>query len=251
MGQQRALGLVQQGHRLGQSLVQRRRAQAATHHQHPQRPTAVFEALQRRGQVFDLGAHRVAGDHAQLGLARRFTVKTEGHLVGHRQQALVAHQQGRIGVDQHQRFAQQRGHQAAGEADVSAHAKHGIRLAFANNLQTAPERAEQTQAAGQRVHQALATQAAERDVVHRDAARRHQLVFHAVGGTEPADRPATRLHFLGDSETGDDVATGTGGHDDEVLGAHARPPLISCRFSISIRSTIANATMFIKMAEPP
>src|SRR5439155_20262054 len=34
-------------------------------------------------------------------------------------------------------------------------------------------------------------------------------------------------------------------------GAHARPPRMSCLFSISIRSTIANATMFITIADPP
>jgi hypothetical protein len=59
-------------------------------------------------QGFDLGAHRVAGDDGVLRALRRRTVEAEGHAVGQRQQPLVGQQQRGVGVDQHQRLAQQR-----------------------------------------------------------------------------------------------------------------------------------------------
>ena len=59
------------------------------------------------------------------------------------------------------------------------------------------------------------------------------------------------LHLARDREAGDHMAAGAGGHDDEVARRHARPPRISCRFSTSTRSTIASATRFITIAEPP
>jgi hypothetical protein len=81
-------------------------------------------------------------------------------------------------------------------------------------------RREQPQHAAQRVRQPLAAQAGEGDGVHGDAAGRHQLVFHAGGGAQPAHRPATALHFGGDGQAGDDVAAGAGSDDEEVFGAH-------------------------------
>lgn len=36
-----------------------------------------------------------------------------------------------------------------------------------------------------------------------------------------------------------------------VRATHARPPRINCRFSISTLNTIANATQFIRIADPP
>ena len=59
-----------------------------------------------------------------------------------------------------------------------------------------------------------------------------------------------RDHLARDGQARDHVATRAGSDDDEVP-AHARPPRISCRLSMSILITIASAIMFITMAEPP
>ena len=168
-----------------------------------------------------------------------------------RQQRLVAHQERRVGVDEHEGAVQQRGHQPAGETHVAAHAEHRVRAARADDALALPERDQHPQAAGQRVQQTLAAQAGEADRVDRDAARRHELVLHAGRRAEPADAPAARLHFTRDREPRDHVTPGAGRHHDEVPRAHARPPRISCRFSISTRNTTASAIRFIMIADPP
>ena len=54
-----------------------------------------------------------------------------------------AMQQLGVGVDQHQRLAQQRGHPAPREADVAAHAQHRVGAARTQDAQAGAERAEQ------------------------------------------------------------------------------------------------------------
>ncbi|CAD5370523.1 hypothetical protein RA210_U130011 [Rubrivivax sp. A210] len=223
-----ALARRQQRQRGRQGLVEHLGAQAAAHHQQAQRAAAAGPARIRFSQSLDLGAHRVAGDDGILGLLRGDTGKAEGDAVGHRQQTLVGQQQRRIGIHQQQRLVQQRGHQPARKADIAAHAQHRVRAAAAQDLQTIPEGLEQAQAAGGRVQQALAAQAAEGDGVQRDAAPGHELVLHAVARAQPADGPAAARHLLGDGQAGDDVPTRSRGHDDEM--AHARPPRMSALF---------------------
>jgi hypothetical protein len=194
-----------------------------------QRTFAAGEALGRRRQRLDLGAHRVAGDHRGLGPRRGSTVEAERHLVGHRQQRAVAHQQGRVGVHQHQRPTEHRRHQPAGEADITAHAEHGVGRARAEDADAVPERLQHAHAAGQRLHRPLAAQPAEADAVEHDAGARHEAVLHTLPSAEPAHRPAARLHLPGHREAGNDVPAGARGHDHEVRH-YARPPRISCRF---------------------
>src|SRR6185436_18147198 len=97
--------------------------------------------------------------------------------------------------------------------------------------------------------QALAPQAAERNAVEHDAGRRHEPVLESGLRAEPAHGPAALLHLPGDRQPGDDVSAGAGGDDKQLL--HARPPRISCLFSMSTLITIASATRFITIAEPP
>ena len=76
-----------------QRVVQHLRAQAAAHHQQPQRPAAAGKALGRRRQQRDRLAHRVAGDQRARGAPRVVAVEAEGDRIGHPQQRLVAQQQ--------------------------------------------------------------------------------------------------------------------------------------------------------------
>ena len=208
----------EQRQRLRHRLVERLRAEAAADDQHAQRAAAAGKALGRRRQGLDRVAHRVAGDHRLARGGRRRAVEAERDAIGNRQQRAVAHQQCGIGIDQHQRLAEQRGHQAAGKAHVAAHAEHCVRAAVAQDAQAAPESAEHAHAAGERMHDALAAQSGEPDRVELDAGRRNEAVFHALRGAEPAHAPAAVAHLVGDGEAGDDVSSGAGGHDHEMVG---------------------------------
>ncbi len=58
-------------------------------------------------------------------------------------------------------------------------------------------------------------------------------------------------HFCGHGQGREDVPPGASGHDQCDARAHVWPPLISTRFSQSMRNTTARATRFMRMAEPP
>ncbi len=221
----RALRGIEPRQRRRQHAVERLRAEAAADDQQRQRAQPRGVTRGRRRQRLDLGTHRVAGDHRQPDRRCGRTVEAEGDAVGHRQQRAVAQQQPGVGVDQHQRLAQQRGHHAAGEADVAAHAEHHGRAAPAQDRQAVGEGLHHPHAAGQRVQRALAAQAGEADGVERDAGRRHQAVFQARARAQPAHAPAALLHLLRDRQPGDDVPAGARGHDQQM--AHARPPRMS------------------------
>jgi hypothetical protein len=105
-------------------------------------PTTSTRNADRCGRQSALSAAAMASISARTGLpvtravlvtrlqrGHLRTIEAEGSMhIGHRQQGLVAQQQGRIGIDQDQRLATQGlGHQAAGEAHITAHAQHGGR----------------------------------------------------------------------------------------------------------------------------
>src|SRR5690606_2069148 len=138
---------------------------------------------------------------------------------------------------------------------IPAHAQRGVGVAPLEDLETLGEGLEQAHAAEGRLDQALAAQATEGDGVQRDAGGWHQAVFHALLRAQPAHAPATALHLIGHGQAGHDVPAGAGGHDHQMrLGcglAHARPPLMSCRFSMSTRRQMASAMQLSSTPEPP
>ena len=109
----------------------------------------------------------------------------------------------------------------------------------------------QTQRHAQLGHQPLAPEALEMHVLHLDVVLGHQQCLHAVRVAQPEDLPAALAQLFSHGQPREDVAAGTAGHDQDALGAHAIFPRISLRFSTSMRSTMAMATQFIRMAVPP
>ena len=224
VGDDGTLGRRQPRQRPRQRLVEHLRPQAATDDQHPQRPGAARETLCRWRDGLDLGAHRVAGHEALRHRTRRLAVESEGDPVGELQQRAVRQQQPRVGVDEHQRALQPVRRQPAGEADIAAHAQHGIGLSSLQDAAAGDQRLQQLHAAAQRTERALAAQAGEVDRVHRQAGRRDQPVLHAMRRAQPAHLPAARLQLARNRQPRHDVAARSGGHDHETargrLSAH-------------------------------
>jgi hypothetical protein len=102
---QRTLLGRDQGQGLGHNLVERARTQAATDDQHAQRAGATGKALGRRRDGLDLGTHGVAGDAGHLVTLAAGPSKPQASTLVSGSIGLVAQQQGRIGVDHHQRQA--------------------------------------------------------------------------------------------------------------------------------------------------
>ena len=244
---------VEQGDRLRHALVEHARAEAAADDEQAQRAGAAGEAL--------APARAAPRSRARTGLpvttaflpsvSRRFAGEAEGDAPRRPAQRLVAEQQRRVGVDEQQRLARaatpssRRGSRRS--RPCRAPRRRGARAAAARQLQKAPSSRSAPRSVAE---QALAAQAGERDPVERDAGRRHEPVLHA--------RSACRASSRSSRAAASRVATARPGitcppvpaaMTSEVL--HARPPRISCRFSMSTRSTIASATMFITIAEPP
>ncbi|MNY10502.1 hypothetical protein D3C86_1434870 [compost metagenome] len=228
MPHHRALALGQQRDGLRHHVVQRRRAQAAAHHQHPQRAGAMVVARLGRRQARQLLAHRVAGPFA---VRQRVRERAE-HPVGHLGQHLVGQAGNRVLLVQHQRAAQQRRHHAGREGDVAAHAQHHVRAHPAQRADALPERAQQVQRQQQLGDQPLAAQPAELDEFHRDVVLRHQRGFHAGTVAEPDHAPAGVAQCMRDRQPREHVAPGAASHHEQRARiAHTLPPRIKTRFS--------------------
>ena len=129
------------------SLSTLRAQAAADHQQRAAAPLRPAKRSRRRGQRLDLGAHRVAGDHGVLRRAARASPsKPKATRSATGSSALLLSSSDRVGFTQHQRLAQQRRHQAAGKADVAAHAEHHVGPdAAQDRRQALPEGLQQAQ----------------------------------------------------------------------------------------------------------
>ena len=238
-------------------------AQAATHHQHTQRASASGKPVLRLGLFQEFGAQGVAHP---LPLVHDLGKGGED-AAGHQCQGLVGHTGHRVLLVQHQRFTHQRTHQPARHGDVTTQTDQHVGFDAAHHAQALTQGAQQPHGQRQQRAQTLAPHARKIQGFEREAFGWYEAAFHAIGCAQPVHAPAAFTQRLGHGQAGENVATGTAGHDQgatavcthalgrrrciHVLPAHTRPPCISCRFSKSIRNTIAMATILIRMADPP
>ena len=159
---------------------------------------------------------------------------------------------------QDQWLAQQHAHHAARKGDVAAQPEHHIRAHAAQHLNALPEGLQQSHGQEGQRERALAAYTGKIYRLKSNAARRHQLAFHAgltgsAFAAQPMHVPAALAQGLGHGQARENMTACTAGHDQCCASRlHQRPPrCIRMRFSWSMRSTTARATMFIKMAEPP
>ena len=223
----RPLGLGQQGQRLRNGVVQRLGAQAAPNDQQAQRARAARQPFGRAGLLQKRSPQRVANPFA---LGQRIG-KSGVNAVSHTGKHLIGHAGHRVLLVQHQGFAGQHAHHAARKGDVAAQAHQHIGLDAAHHLQGLPKGAQQTQRQQSQRCQAFAPNAAKVDGVQLKTTGWHQTAFHAVWRTQPMHLPATLAQCFGHGQTGEDVSTGTTGHDECGLGHHMAPLRIMARFS--------------------
>jgi hypothetical protein len=213
--------------RLRHHGVEAARAEAAADHQQLQRTGAARETHGRLGLRSERRAQRVAHPLRLLQHVR----EGREHAVGHACQHLVGEARHRVLLVQHQRLAHEHAHHSAREGDVAAQAHQHVGLHAAHHAQALPEGAQQLQRQQEQRERALAAHAAELHRLEGEAARRHQLFFHAAGRAQPVHLPAALAQGLGHRESGEDVAARAAGHDECGAPGHTRPPRISTRFS--------------------
>ena len=230
MGDRGALSHRDQRQRLWHHGVERLCAQAAPHHQQVQRPAAARKTFDRAGLLREGAAQRVAHPRGVF----QHTGEGREHFARHPCQHLVGHTCNRILFVQKQRFAQQHGHQAGRQRDVTTKTQHHVRLYAAHHLHTLPAGLGQPERQQRQRGQAFAAHTRKIDRLKRKTLRGHQLAFHAgrsqATATQPMHRPAPLPQRLRHGQTREDVATGATGHDECGL-AHTRPPLMSAAYA--------------------
>ena len=210
------LAAGQQAHGFGQRSIERLRAQAAAHHQQPERTGPALVAEFGRRQRRNFRPHRIAGHMRTHSILPRCDGReAERKAIRERRQEPVRQQQRGVGVVDDERDVGQACHHAARNGAVAAHAKHHIGLSALEDAPALPHREQQPQAAGQRMQQALAAQAAEPDHVQRNAVFGHQRVFHPRFGSQPSHVPAASAQLVRDSQSRHDVSAGAGRHDHQ------------------------------------
>jgi hypothetical protein len=183
----RARGRLDAGQRLRHHGVEAARAEAAAHDQQLERTGAARETRGRIGLRRECRAQRVAHP---LRLLQHIGEGGE-HAVGHARQHLVGQARDRVLLVQHQRLVEQHAHHSARKGDVAAQAHQHVGLHAAHHAKALPEGAQQLQRQQEQCERALAAHAAELHRLEGEAARRHELFFHAAGA-RPASARASR-----------------------------------------------------------
>ena len=79
----------------------------------------------------------------------------------------------------------QRRHHTTRHSDITTHTKHNVGLTRPDDGTATKQSGKHFQSAGQHVQQTLTTQAGEINRVEQDAARRHNVSFHATLCAKP------------------------------------------------------------------